>query len=324
MEPTLTIAVPTYNRAQHLDRLLENLAGQRLDPAAVELLVLDNASTDNTTAVVARRASDLPTLSYRRAAKNLGPDRNFKAAFETARGRYLWLIGDDDLLAAGAVNAVLDCIRQQDFDLLYLGWRLVASPLPSVRFGGVERVDAKAFLRRVHCNLSFISAMVFNRERVAGAMPGSYDAFLDSHLYQLVWYLTALRSGSAFLVSRTPLVFVEPANSGGFGLFEVYLDNQPAVIQAVFGPGSSAERVLQGNTLMGHVPGTVYQSRAGGRTVAFAAERYWEVALRRYRHSPLFWWFVAPQLALPRPLAAAVLQLNKAVGFFLKRALRMR
>jgi glycosyltransferase involved in cell wall biosynthesis len=50
--PLLTFAVPTYNRAKYLDQLLGVLLKQLHGESRVEVIVLDNASTDNMPAVV--------------------------------------------------------------------------------------------------------------------------------------------------------------------------------------------------------------------------------------------------------------------------------
>jgi glycosyltransferase involved in cell wall biosynthesis len=46
MPPLLTIAVPTYNRAQYLDQLISKVLEQISDDARVELIISDNASPD--------------------------------------------------------------------------------------------------------------------------------------------------------------------------------------------------------------------------------------------------------------------------------------
>lgn len=106
----LSICIPTFNRANHLANCLNSIAiatrGKRLD---FEVCVSDNGSTDGTEAVVASAPASLP-LRYRRNSENLGLPRNFLAAVEMARGRFAWLIGDDDLLLPGAVETLLSLI----------------------------------------------------------------------------------------------------------------------------------------------------------------------------------------------------------------------
>jgi len=92
--PQVTIAIPTYNR----ERLLEASLRSALDQTypEFEILVLDNASTDNTEAVV--RAFDDGRLRYVRNATNIGLFRNWNRAVELNRSPYLTVLQDDDKL----------------------------------------------------------------------------------------------------------------------------------------------------------------------------------------------------------------------------------
>jgi glycosyltransferase involved in cell wall biosynthesis len=64
--PVLSICVPTYNRSRYLASLLEGLVAQMATfPHSYELVISDNASTDDTPAVVARLLDRLPIRSIR-------------------------------------------------------------------------------------------------------------------------------------------------------------------------------------------------------------------------------------------------------------------
>lgn len=96
-QPLLSICVPTFNRAPLLRLLLASLVreayglGDRL-----EIVVSDNASTDDTPDVVASVQADLP-LKYSRNPTNLGVAANIDAVVGLAAGTYCWIVGDDDL-----------------------------------------------------------------------------------------------------------------------------------------------------------------------------------------------------------------------------------
>ncbi len=96
----LAICIPTYNRAEYLEKLLIALTAQLTDE--VEIVVSDNASTDNTSEVVARYP-----VTYIRNKENLGPDRNALVAIEKSRAQYCWILGDDDLITEGAIDVLL-------------------------------------------------------------------------------------------------------------------------------------------------------------------------------------------------------------------------
>ena len=103
-KPLLTIAIPTYNRAACLKDLLSALADQLKDEPRVELIISDNASPDETPSVVQDFVARGLQVRYIRNAQNIGPDANFLQCFEAARGKYVWVFSDDDLIIPGAVE----------------------------------------------------------------------------------------------------------------------------------------------------------------------------------------------------------------------------
>ena len=120
--PLLSICIPTFNRLAYLRELLpvviaEVAEANRVE-ARVELLISDNASTDGTEAYA--RGQVHAWLVYRRNPTNIGGDRNFLACVAHARGDYVWLLGDDDLLASGGLARVLHALAQHAPGLLIL------------------------------------------------------------------------------------------------------------------------------------------------------------------------------------------------------------
>ena len=120
--PLLSICIPTFNRLKYLCELLPTIIAEVAEAnrveARVELLVSDNASTDGTEAYV--RGHVHPWLVYRRNPTNIGCDRNLLACVAHARGDYVWLLGDDDLLESGGLARVLDALERQAPGLLIL------------------------------------------------------------------------------------------------------------------------------------------------------------------------------------------------------------
>lgn len=105
----LSICLATFNRAAFLGATLETLVAQATDEC--EIVVSDNASTDNTEQVVANYQSRFERLHYFRQDTNVGFDRNFDRAVTLARGEFCWLMSDDDTLKPSAVARVLETLR---------------------------------------------------------------------------------------------------------------------------------------------------------------------------------------------------------------------
>ena len=121
--PKLSVCISTYNRAEWLDSSLGNWATQYPTPHQnVELLVCDNASTDNTSDVV-KPYQDRPDFSYYRNEVNVGLLGNLREIAHLAQGDYIWILGDDDLLLPGAIERVLNTIKNHpQTALVYLNY----------------------------------------------------------------------------------------------------------------------------------------------------------------------------------------------------------
>lgn len=92
----VTVAIPTYNRADFLRQTLAGIAAQHFPRDHFEVLVIDNNSTDHTRAVVAEFAEHHPAPRYLRETKQ-GLDHARNRAIAEARGEII-VFGDDDIL----------------------------------------------------------------------------------------------------------------------------------------------------------------------------------------------------------------------------------
>lgn len=171
MRPKLTIAIPTYNRCSKLEecvnRVIEYCRG--LD---VEIIISDNASTDNTQEIVARIIKENPEIRYYRNSENLGFDGNFFNCFKKAWGEYVWLLSDDDILLPGAIESVLTGL-EKDPVCMHLNSSGIENEEPLVvgepRFkvdGLKEYKDRNAFIEEIGIFCTFVSSLVFKTDFV--------------------------------------------------------------------------------------------------------------------------------------------------------------
>jgi glycosyltransferase involved in cell wall biosynthesis len=92
--PKVTVAIPTCNRARYLGEAIQSVMAQTF--ADFTLLVLDNASDDDTLAVVTSFSDS--RILYIRHESNIGIVANWNEAVERCTGEYLVILGDDDKL----------------------------------------------------------------------------------------------------------------------------------------------------------------------------------------------------------------------------------
>lgn len=95
--PTVTVCIPTYNRAELLRQSLQSVLWQSYGD--FEVLVSDNASTDDTEKVV-RDLGD-PRVVYDRNPENIGLFANLSRCLRLGSGRYRVVLPDDDLMLPG-------------------------------------------------------------------------------------------------------------------------------------------------------------------------------------------------------------------------------
>lgn len=113
----LTIAIPTYNRLKYLQELLPELLRQCKQYPEIEILVSNNCSTDGTEKYLAT----IPGIQIRTNIENVGAAENFVRCVESARGEYVWLFGDDDLIRPDGIDNVIDTLRIYPAALLIVG-----------------------------------------------------------------------------------------------------------------------------------------------------------------------------------------------------------
>lgn len=143
MLPRVVAVVVTWNRRDLLERLLRAIEAQ--DRLPDEVVVVDNASTDDTPEVIGRLATELRTpLQVLRLDRNTGGAGGFHAGMARAvelGADLLWLMDDDGVPPADCLSTLLGYTDRYDF----LGPAVVAEGEPDrlcfpIRLPGSARV----------------------------------------------------------------------------------------------------------------------------------------------------------------------------------------
>jgi glycosyltransferase involved in cell wall biosynthesis len=106
-DPLITIGIPTYNRASFVQNCVASALAQSYQN--IEVLVSDNASTDNTLSTLS--AIDDGRLRVVTSPVNVGAVNNFSKCVREARGDYLVLISDDNILDPTFLEKCVRLIR---------------------------------------------------------------------------------------------------------------------------------------------------------------------------------------------------------------------
>jgi glycosyltransferase involved in cell wall biosynthesis len=107
--PRLSILVPTWNAEATVERALDSVLAEHTIP--LELIVVDDASTDGTADIVTAVAERDPRVALVRLRANGGVSAARNRALAMVRGDWVAFLDADDLLLPGALEALMDPTR---------------------------------------------------------------------------------------------------------------------------------------------------------------------------------------------------------------------
>lgn len=231
--PTLTIAIPTYNRVRILEQTLGVLFPQLTDE--VELVISDNCSTDGTPEYVSSLQRAGSAVRFNRQSENLGADLNMISCFEIATGKYLWLLCDDDLPCSNAVQSILSGIRAHGtLGMYYL--RVIVSDKDISDYSaapvdtGWAVHDRDAFARAVGAWVTFASSIIVRREAFGLDF---VKRQIGTSLISAAITLSVTGRENSAAISEKPLLYMRGNNTGGYDAYTVFTRNLHLLLEQV-------------------------------------------------------------------------------------------
>src|ERR1700676_4691905 len=95
-QPLVSVCLPIYNGTNYMEQALESVLAQTFKN--FEFLITDDCSTDGTSEVIERFARLDKRIKYLKNERQLGLFGNYNACMAQATGRYIKLLGHDDVL----------------------------------------------------------------------------------------------------------------------------------------------------------------------------------------------------------------------------------
>ena len=221
-QPLLSICIPTWNRAKILSLSLNSFQDQltAIGSSEIEIFISDNASDDDTPQIVQSFIDQGMPITYNRNSKNLGAAGNFIKCMQWASGKYIWLLGDDDLLKDGAVSYILDLIRNGDYGLIHLSVLKNKDKLPETQ----EFSDCDNFWKAVSYWVTFMSGCIFLKEAVS--LVENCERYIPTHLLQVPFYImsASLRKKSLFIRKSVMQNGLDASSNGGYNFYQVFVE----------------------------------------------------------------------------------------------------
>jgi len=315
-EPLFTIAIPTFNRAEWLDLCLSQLAKQAAPLGQqVEILVSNNNSTDNTETIINKYVSSGTSITYIRNAENIGSDRNLLQCFKRSSGKYVLVMGDDDVMLDGVLEKIIYILGKGDYGAVFLnsyGFAndyLAERPKANVQ-GYRVYTNVDRFISRASYLMSFISVNIVNRKLVDEDL---LEQLVNTNLVQLGWVFSALFKSKENAFVNEYCIAARMFNSGGYRLCEVFGAKFNKIFDIFIKRGIDKKkfRIINNKLLFKFFPAHIVRSRLS--LLNLIPEDFYQSLYPLYKTYLYFWIFTVPAIFLPLPVSKFFYSVAKAV-----------
>lgn len=233
--PLLSICIPTYNRSSNLDRCLHAILSQLKDDSSVEVLVSDNASTDDTPEIVRRYAARYPYLKYSRNSENIGADRNIYHVMRQAHGSFIKMQGDDDYFVEGTLIPLIDIVKKhRECGIIHI--HVHNNDRRVYQTEGMQE-----FLRASTIMSTFISGIILRKEDLEQVEEPT--KFIESTLNQMYLQYAILSKNPKFCVVNQSMFYYGANQPSGYNFGEVVFRSYQSILRYFIGKGLTEDDV---------------------------------------------------------------------------------
>lgn len=234
----LAINIPIYNRGNYLDRMLARFCEDKdLFNEKISLYISDNASADPLEEIVWKYREEGLRVAYDRNPENIGGDRNILKCFRRSGGKYVWVLGSDDIPRPGVVREIVSLLEDETLGLLHLNHYSGKS--------GVEFfTSADSFFSTAHVWITFITGNIVKSDYIEQV---DITPYLETSLQQIPLFLAA-GYGEKLNVMLYRDYLEEGSdsiNNGGYNLFQVFCDNYLRLMHSAVESGKMPEAIFR-------------------------------------------------------------------------------
>jgi succinoglycan biosynthesis protein ExoO len=160
--PDVTVIIPTWKAAGFIEKAVASALAST--GVSVEVVVVDDASPDDTFAAVKRLAAADPRVKADRLAANGGPSAARNRAIELGAGRYIAVLDADDTIAAGRLAELVRIADENGADIVVDN--MIEVDEQGRRIGDGDFLKSPTF--RQACDIDLATWVDFNRPMKSG------------------------------------------------------------------------------------------------------------------------------------------------------------
>ncbi len=242
MRPLISICIPTYNRAEILQKSLESYVNNEHFCSEFEIVISDNASTDNTQYIGELYAAKYNNIKYFRNVENIR-DKNFSLSLDRATGEYLKLMKDNVIIVGNGLKYLIDTVKSYQTtrkSLFFTNGFLYNS----CKTDCYECHNFEEFI--VHSSFRVTAITFFGCWREQWNKVIGRDKYSRLQLAQDDWvYQIITQSPNSLLYTKKYFSTDEVGIRKGYNWFEVHVDNYYKIMQPYIERGLISEKSLK-------------------------------------------------------------------------------
>ena len=219
--PLLSICIPTYNRDSYLKEALDNITTDQSFDERVEIIISDNASTDNTELVAKEYVKKFPNIKYFKNDENI-KDYNFYLALSRGNAKYVRLFNDTLRFKEGALAYMLDVIEKSQENTPLFFYQNI--PFLNNKNSQICTNNLNFFLKNTSFWVTWIGNMGNWRQEIINIeTPNKYSKL---QLSQVDWTYQICQKHKFNIIHFGDFtISATIKNKGGYNLFKVFINN---------------------------------------------------------------------------------------------------
>jgi Glycosyltransferases involved in cell wall biogenesis len=186
-ELQLSFIVPIFNGKRYLSKCLDSLLNQNISTDEYEIICINDCSTDNSTDTVLKYKEKHSNIILINLPVNSKTGTVCNVGLANARGKYIWIVGQDDWIETGCLKKLIQTCEQKELDILTFNYK---------------RVDEQE--KELH------SATVFNNSEVMKGNFFIHEYFENSFIHYLLGYEWRAIFNKSYL-EKTSIKFTDGA-----------------------------------------------------------------------------------------------------------------
>lgn len=227
----ISICIPTYNRIDDLKKCLGTLLVKYGNSEEVEVVVIDNGSSDKTSDFLIENNNIFSNTSFYIRECNAGFDINVLDCYYKAKGEYVHFLGDDDILIFEAFDELMQLIKKDALDLVISSYTIKTS---NKTYNAVNKqqqlfVDIDGLFSYVGHYITFISSITLRKQPVTIQSMCRYINYKFMHISLMLEVLSG--KSSKLLFSNKPIVIATDNNPASYDVANIFLNDLIRVLQ---------------------------------------------------------------------------------------------